>query len=1209
MQKKITGDMSLRAIENMIVEELQDKDLWGDIPFSVDDYETIRKRIKDIIENSSYEIGNICKNYPVAITTFLVFMMRYKYDVNFWGLMAEELNIGLNSVLETEIGKCIRKTFKKYGFDYSDIKDERRVNMAPIFFEAGIPPESSLENLFYVLSYDIYSFFDPRLIIEDLIDMRSCKIRKPLLNFLQRYRNDRAVEFILEVHDAMLAVEQGRYGESRYIGIYSDWKNRERSNARGNVDKKQEFQTKPYLAFENGKKGLCMVLPRVIMKSEWIDDVEWRIKGNNGVNVTMNMSVYGDEGCRYIQPIEVPIGASNIYQISLLNKDGLNDDVIMNWIIKGIDELGTLFFNSNGRMVTPNYLQMPYGIIILSKKAKIVQSKNITINYQAYPTDREEFSIVQIEPTGRDAELCYMTNGTNKILRMRPQIKVAFEGKHLFGLTNEDNLFTDIPEIIIEMDELEISTGLNLRIEKERLDISSKIKEGNCRLSLKKYENSILKKYGTYSIRLYQDEHFLCQREFSYVPKIKTSYKSEIEWPDKLNCEEKKKYKFERKDDWILEFYGCIVNFDENNYIVECPAGVGSIHGRISSNENSNTFSCGFELPINPFSFDLLNLNGECIEETKGKISRLTLADINDTEYWIRLETFGKYKKHFYKLILRTANGVEQEEMLKLSQTACGNYNLASFYDTLRNCPLPAQIELCCDEDESNSIPIVAFMDVIELSVRPVLVRDSKRDYIAISVYDGGKDLVVKRFGIDKIEYILIYAESKISINGNKRGYPLVERLEPGIYVVEANKSENNFLFVEDSSMVLSHNNNVFLVSNRQNEKTINNFSDWLDQLIREILLTGVNHDIKNGKAFSAITHFSEISESTSICQKDFEKIVALGYFAVEKCIEVKKETIKECMRSIAKYILKPNDRLEIIRMLTNVECSQEVFDICMEEYTLILFETGSYDAKILASEIEKYSIEISMLLLMGSDASVRDTIWREKYRDMIGREAIRNLLTVPNENNLEVIAEEQKKFFREKPCKIRINLTNEISGDMGSIQKMIDYTYKSPKLDITKKPDYGIYFDRIRYVDQYVNWYTNSHTLDGNMLPWKRTLMLEVVQQYCDIIMKYVHALSADSYYGTIIVRYEKALSARTTGDIYANMQTNQHSRYFYLQGMAAILCSIGTHNGQNDEIIKIGESFMIEAMKIAPGIAKRDLIMARTFIYLVRKEEKLCQ
>ena len=490
-----------------------------------------------------------------------------------------------------------------------------------------------------------------------------------------------------------------------------------------------------------------------------------------------------------------------------------------------------------------------------------------------------------------------------------------------------------------------------------------------------------------------------------------------------------------------------------------------------------------------------------------------------------------------------------------------------------------------------------------------MLVRDSKRDYIAISIYDGEKDLVVKRFGIDKIEYTIIYAESKISINGNKRGYPLVERLEPGIYVVEANKSENNFLFVEDSSMVLSHNNNVFLVSNRQNEKTINNFSDWLDQLIKEILLTGVNHDIKNGKAFSAITHFPEISESTSICQKDFEKIVALGYFAVEKCIEVKKETIKECMRSIAKYILKPNDRLEIIRMLANVECSQEVFDICMEEYTLILFETGSYDAKILASEIEKYSIEISMLLLMGSDASVRDTIWREKYRDMIGREAIRNLLTVPNENNLEVIAEEQKKFFREKPCKIRINLTNEISGDMGSIQKMIDYTYKSPKLDITKKPDYGIYFDRIRYVDQYVNWYTNSHTLDGNMLPWKRTLMLEVVQQYCDIIMKYVHALSADSYYGTIIVRYEKALSARTTGDIYANMQTNQHSRYFYLQGMAAILCSIGTHNGQNDEIIKIGESFMIEAMKIAPGIAKRDLIMARTFIYLVRKEEKLCQ
>ena len=40
----------------------------------------------------------------------------------------------------------------------------------------------------------------------------------------------------------------------------------------------------------------------------------------------------------------------------------------------------------------------------------------------------------------------------------------------------------------------------------------------------------------------------------------------------------------------------------------------------------------------------------------------------------------------------------------------------------------------------------------------------------------------------------------------------------------------------------------------------------------------------------------------------------------------------------------------------------------------------------------------------------------------------------------------------------------------------------------------------------------------------------------------------------------------------------------------------------------IRSGEQFMLDAMIIAPRMAKRDLIMASTFIYLVGKEEKIC-
>jgi hypothetical protein len=179
----------------------------------------------------------------------------------------------------------------------------------------------------------------------------------------------------------------------------------------------------------------------------------------------------------------------------------------------------------------------------------------------------------------------------------------------------------------------------------------------------------------------------------------------------------------------------------------------------------------------------------------------------------------------------------------------------------------------------------------------------------------------------------------------------------------------------------------------------------------------------------------------------------------------------------------------------------------------------------------------------------------------------------------------------------------------MEPIQGMLDYNAKIPKLNVAKKPDSGIYFDHIRYVDQYVNWYTNSHSKEGEMLPWKRQLMIQVVQLHFKNIMKYVKDLKAVTGIAPIITRYEKALYSRTSGDIYANINSNDYGRYFYLQGMAALMSKLPPEYKEYDGAIRTGETFMEEAMKIAPRIARRDLVMASTFIYLMRKEDKLCR
>ena len=275
-----------------------------------------------------------------------------------------------------------------------------------------------------------------------------------------------------------------------------------------------------------------------------------------------------------------------------------------------------------------------------------------------------------------------------------------------------------------------------------------------------------------------------------------------------------------------------------------------------------------------------------------------------------------------------------------------------------------------------------------------------------------------------------------------------------------------------------------------------------------------------------------------------------------------------------------------------------------------LLFERGSEDSKVLAEKLENNSTELSMLLLMGIEESVWNTIRRDKYRDLIGKEAIRCMLSVPGEDNPAVIAMEQKKFLREySPCKVRINLTKEISGDMEPLMAMLEITWKSVVFNIAKKPDYGIYFDRIRYVDQYVNWYTANHDKKGDMLPWKRELMKAMVQAGCTNILKSFQEFGKDGFFGQMMTNYNKALRERFKGDPFANMNANNYQRYFYLQGLAAFLVMLPPEYRKYGWPVRAGEQFMADAVRVAPRIARRDLVMAATYIYLVRKEEKLCR
>lgn len=1196
--------MSLKGIEEVLIEKLNGKEFWGEIDFSKEEYEELKVRIKDFLER--VDIIYIEKSYPVSLTTFMVFLMRYKYNDNFWGLLKDELEITLRQFDEGRLGLCARNTFKKYGFNYDVVENETRVNLEPILYEACLPPISSLDTLFYLLSYDSMRTFDPQLMIEELIDSRSYSIRKPLLHFLQRFQDNRAIDFLLEVHDAMLSVDQMMDCDSQYIDSYSEWKERESSKEVITRRKKQENRARPYLSFENGGKGLVMVLPYTIMKDEWVEDALWTVKGKGGFKKSIRCKVLGSEGKRYMESVSISVTPDEEYFVYLEDEEDLDSEKDNGIKVVGIERNSIIYFNASGRQIRSNYIQAPYGIMIIPKKIDFA-TKHCTVDYQSYPTDNENYEVVSIAPLGQDAEIKIGSADSLTIYTLRPQINIDLEGKRLFCIQPEyTNMFVELPVVRIHFDGFCNIGFLEIHIGSHIIPVD-KLENGDFIIETKRMKQQF-KKYGTYNIRVYQGKKFLKQAEFSYVPKIKSDCPSIVYWPCNEFWDEVNNYKFDRIEDWELEFTNCVVKNDESKYVVECPANVGSIQGTLRSHTDNFLFEKNFEIPVKPLEVHILNKEGEEERISTDKYVHMGLTEYNEDEYWLAIRTFGCYQKSTFQVKLVTANGVEQCLDMKLTQNGYGNLNLSIFFDTLNRCPLPAKMEIWCDKDENKKVTVLVITEKLLLEKRPRFTK--KRDYLVLDLKDDRKDVILRKFGLDRLELFLPYLESKLSKSGDVRGYKFPAPLDAGIYSVTVTKKNDCFIYDSDDEVVLSLGTDTLYVSHMEQRDTeITTVSHWLDELIRDILKCGTRISMEQKRSLRMLDKIGKL-EKNKLSSYDIEIIVSLAYFYNCKIADEKRVEILKIMKEINRDILSSYDRYKILQFLVDIHCSKEIFDICVENYMLSLFSNENNETKGLAAKVDRYDPELAMMLLMSTCASMRDTIWREKYRDLIGREAIVSLLDVQGMSEKEG-REEQKKFLREqRGSKVKIKLSDEIAGDLKPIQTMIEPQkgYKV-RFNKAKKPDFGIYFNHIKYVDQYVNWFCLNHNEECDLDPGVKTRMIKLVVENMNDILESIKELKKNAEYSNIVKEFDAALSKRRGDGLEQPLTINSHPRFFYLQGISALLAKLPGQGKMIEYHRERGRRYLAEAMEIAPRLCKRDVLMAETFIYLKRKEEKLCR
>lgn len=1208
MMKIIYGNMSLDVLEKRIHDAISGLEFWGDLNISQEEYEILRERMSERME-LGLSVSEMQLKYPLCLTTVAVFMVRYKFNVNFWSLLCSELGITLGELDRAPLGRCILNTFNANGFDISEIESPR-IYLDPIIYEACLPPDSCVDDLFYVLKNDAHAVFDPTAIIDDLLDRRTYIIRKSTMRFLDKFHDNRAVDYLLDLHEAIESSDAESSGGSRYHEQYLEWRTKEKSRESTSSRKKSEQQLLPYLMFETDGRGLCIALPRIVLKEEWVEEVVWQVTGSDEKSEMLHCQVYGDEGQRYVKPMTLAIHSAESYKIDLVEDDQRDNKSLFNWELGGIGKNNALFFNAVGRMIHSSLLPVPFGVMIAPSTLQWKPSANLSTQLQSYPNASADYKIVELRVTGSNASLSYRTDGKEVFLTARPNIELAANGERLFSVKEEKNeipCFTEFPSINIAAETNNELKGIELRMEDTILEITTPEEETFLQISL---DDLFVgqPKYGRYVVKVYRRNCFLKHYEFYFVPKIESDYDPKLTGDDTGKPKDRIIH-FTNTETCIVEFPGMIADLVGNEVCLKVPGLTACVSGRLSYNDGGTSFTKSFTIPTRPWEITFMDEEmGESIDYANRKKVE-GLKAFSSHHSWVFIKTFGEYKRCQFSMELQSDNGVEQKEDISLSVNGCGKIDLAVFQDSMRNAPLPAIIQICCENGSTRTLPITAVAETAEFAKRPRYFPN--QNMLAFLPSDAVGDLTLNRFGYKCVSQALLYSKSRLSTNGSRRGYQCDPPLTEGIYTVSGKMSVMTSVF-EDDAYQLSADINTFAVSPQPQPESIETANAWIAMLIRDILPDRPEKNSVEEFRDSASYKTRERLKLLPPCELldvDIERLVAICSFACSEKNHAKKNAIEECTSNISAYILNGTARYRIIQLLVAMNCPEPVFAYCLTHYALHLTACDAEKKEIenIAHTVEPYSKELAALFLLRGNFTVREAIAR--YHALVGDEAIQYMLEPTNDGNEPERMEERRRFLREQPCKVSIRFTKEISGDMEPISAMIETRGYTVTLNMDKKPDDGIYFDQIRYVDQYINWHKQNSTTEGGINEPARSLIISTVAETKSDLLKGLRIMQLEPHFGLIVTEYHDALKSRKTeGCMDVPLTTISLARYFYLQGIAALLCLMPAHT-LSQETHRAAEQFMSRAVSIAPRMTRRDMMMAATYLFLKKKENELCR
>lgn len=1208
MAKIIYDNMSLGMLETHIHTRLSGLDYWGDLNLSRHEYETLKQRLRDAVQGKSgATLLGALRLYSNCTVTLAVFLARYDYDSDFWGKFREALNIDCPPSMQTAIGDLICSHLQACGFLRKNQMHSRRKYVDSILSQLSFPPDSSLPDLFDVLQGDNDLMFDPHVLIEELTSWREYLIRKPLLTFLKNFRDGRAVDLLVDIHETMQAVDSGAPAETHLAELYQAWW--EQTPAQKHR-KKREALPRPHLVYEADGRGLCLSLPSIPLEKEWVEEARWEARSTAGT-WRCNIQVFSSGRGRHTASHTLAVRPAEEYQTTLFDAEDLAETstpLIPEQTISGIAPNRSLLFDTKGAPLSGTSWLPEQGAFLLAGP-HAVWEKNDGLNAeQLYAPTLGAYTAYLLTPTAKDAKLiCQLPKSASpSTFSFRSHADLLCIGPTLFSIPEADwpiPVFTDFPDVELKKDPDEEYQDLTLQFMGTQYSFSHQLAD---RFSLK----SLLTEqpsFGKYSLRLYQRHHLIRFREFYYLPAIPTDYTPDPSWGE-LNRQTGRTFQFALPENTALDFLNASPISGEDGVHVFCPPDCAQLDARLHC--CSDTLHLDLHLPLLPCRWSLFDAN----KPDDAVDSLISLHDFVNKSLILRVQLYGNCQEDHYEVTLESANGEEQRVPLRVSPRYTAVLSLAALKDTASHIPMPAYIRLYNISHRELPQTVLVVTETPDFRMRPMVSQKQQ-----VLAFAEGQQLPpmleLTRFGFSDppivVDCSAAYPVQKKS--GAFLFLPYQRPLPDGIYAISA-VSQQSHAFCWGLHTPVSIRSNVFAVPRCTHTAVDSILSPkaYIQQAAFDIL----RYAGRLANRFGDSTCMQAVPRRAWRCvpldNSDLAELVALGEFAlVDQIPHRMQKQICLLMQRISETFLTAQSRWQLICLLVRLQSSQKVFDLCKTQYGLLLFECSGPREQILemAQAVQAYSAEISAMVEEQINLPPRDVL--RHHLLLLGEEALLSMLGVPENISDEEAQKMRLAFLCEQPGNhVQITLCKELSGDAALLSEMIQITGYHVKLHYqTDRVNSAIFFDQNRYVDLYANWALQMEALadtdDGKA---QRDRICRAVKEGQASLVDGLRALRGTSNW--VVDPYARALYARQVEGCMSLPSTSiSFPRFFYLLGIAALLFCLHPSGLVSDTLVNPAELYLSRASQVAPRIMQRDLVMASTYLYLKRKERSLWQ